>query len=91
MLGDYSYITHVESLIEVLKSGQNVFAMPIDRGIDIDEDTDLSHIVTVHGALVAALPDVTVRYSEGCSITGEDRSASLPQWGRQRRATSRSW
>jgi beta-glucosidase len=74
MLGDYSYITHVESLIEVLKSGQNVFAMPIDRGIDIDEDPDLSHIVTVRDALVAALPDATVHYAQGCTITGEDRS-----------------
>ena len=74
MLGDYSYITHVESLLEVLKSGQNVFAMPIDRGIDLDEHTDIGHVVTVYDALVSALPETTVRYAEGCSITGDDRS-----------------
>jgi beta-glucosidase len=74
MLGDYSYITHVESLIEVLKSGDNVFAMPIDRGIHLDEHIDLGHVVTVHDALVAALPDVMVRYVEGCTITSDDRS-----------------
>jgi beta-xylosidase len=74
MLGDYSYVTHVESLIELLKSGNNVFAMPIDRDMAIERDTDLGHIVTVHDALVAALPDVTVRYAEGCTITGDDRS-----------------
>ncbi|HEX2783152.1 MAG TPA: glycoside hydrolase family 3 C-terminal domain-containing protein, partial [Ilumatobacteraceae bacterium] len=74
MLGDYSYITHVESLLEVLRSGDNVFAMPIDRGIDIDEHTDLGHVITVHDALVSALPTVTVRYTEGCAISGDDRS-----------------
>ena len=74
MLGDYSYITHVKSLIEVLKSGQNVFAMPIDNGIQLDENTDMAHIVTVHDALAAALPDATVRYAEGCAVTGDDRS-----------------
>jgi beta-glucosidase len=74
MLGDYSYVTHVESLLEVLKSGQNVFAMPLDRGIDLDEHTDIGHVVTVYDALVAALPDTTVRYAEGCSISGDDRS-----------------
>jgi beta-glucosidase len=74
MLGDYSYITHVESLIEVLKSGNNVFAMPIDRDMAIEQDTDLGYIVTVHDALVSALPEVTVRYAEGCTITGDDRS-----------------
>ena len=44
LLGDYSYITHVESLIEVLRSGRNVFAMPIDHGVDIDETSDMDHV-----------------------------------------------
>ena len=74
MLGDYSYITHVESLIEVLKSGHNVFAMPIDRGVDLDEDTDLAHVVTVHDASSRRCPTVSVRYAEGCSINDDDRS-----------------
>ena len=64
MLGDYSYITHVRSLISV-EVRQNVFAMPIDRSIDLDEDTDLSHN---HGACGGrrALPDASVRYAQGC-------------------------
>ena len=74
MLGDYSYITHVESLLEVLKSGRNVFAMPIDRGVNLDEVADLAHVVTVHDTLVATLPAATVRYAEGCTVMGDDRS-----------------
>ena len=56
MLGDYSYITHVESLIEVLRSGNNVFAMPIDHGVDVDEHTDLGHVTNVFDELRAAAP-----------------------------------
>lgn len=74
LLSDYSYVTHVESLIEVLKSGRNVFAMPIDRGVDIDGVTDLSHVVTVHDALREAMPAVELRFAEGCGISGDDRS-----------------
>lgn len=73
LLGDYSYATHVESLLEVLKSGRNVFAMPIDR-VDLDGETDLGHVVTVHDALVAALPGVSVTYEQGCAVSGDDRS-----------------
>ncbi len=75
MLGDYSYITHVESLLEVLKRGRNVFAMPIDRGIDVDEDIDLGprrHRRTTRSPRHCPTP--TVRYAEGCAITGDDRS-----------------
>lgn len=73
MLGDYSYITHVESLVEVLKSGRNVFSMPLGGGAVI-ADTDVGHIVTVRDALAAALPQTTVRYAEGCTVTGDDRA-----------------
>lgn len=73
LLGDYSYATHVESLLEVLKSGRNVFAMPIER-VDLDGETDLGHVVTVHDALVAALPGASVTYEQGCAVSGDDRS-----------------
>ena len=89
MLGDYSYVTHVESLIEVLKSGNNVFAMPIERGVDIDEHTDLDHVVTVHDALVAALPDVDVRIAEAAASPATTGRASPPRSRRPRSATSR--
>jgi beta-glucosidase len=74
MLGDYSYITHVESLIEVLRSGRNVFAMPIEHGVDIDDRTTLDHVGTVYGSLVRSLPDVTINYALGCDVNSDDRS-----------------
>ena len=74
MLGDYAYIAHVESLLEVLRSGNNVFAMPIDHQVEIDDQSNLDHIGTVQGALVRALPDVDVRFAPGCGVTGDDRS-----------------
>jgi beta-glucosidase len=74
MLGDYSYATHVESLVEVLRSGDNVFAMPLDEGVDIDDRTNLDHVGTVHGELVRALPDVEVRFRRGCAVNDQDRS-----------------
>ena len=44
LFGDYTYPAHVESLQEVLKSGRNVFAMPIDdrhplTAVDADATT----------------------------------------------------
>ena len=74
MLGDYSYITHVESLVEVLRSGDNVFAMPIDHGVDIDEHADIGHVTDVLAELVARRPDATVRYAPGCAVNDGDRS-----------------
>ena len=74
LLGDYSYISHVESLNEVLRSGRNVFAMPIEHGVDVDTQTDLAHIPTVVDALRSRLPSTEVTYVEGCTISGADRS-----------------
>ena len=74
LLGDYSYITHVESLLEVLKSGRNVFAMPLDHGADVDEQADLADVGTVLDELRARLTMAEVVHVEGCGITEEDRS-----------------
>jgi beta-glucosidase len=74
MLGDYAYVTHVESLIEVLRSGNNVFAMPIEQGVEIDDQMSLDHVGTVEGALRRALPDVEFRFADGCDVTSDDRS-----------------
>lgn len=74
LLGDYAYVTHVESLIEVLRSGNNVFAMPIEHGVAVDDQISLDHVGTVHGALTRALPDVEIRLEAGCDVTGDDRS-----------------
>ena len=74
MLGDYSYLAHIESLIEVLKSGRNVFAMPLDGGVGVEEHGSLDHITTVLDALRTALPDADVGYEQGCGVTDPDRA-----------------
>jgi beta-glucosidase len=73
MVGDYSYVVHIESLVEVLESGRNVFAMPID---DLDDrgGIDLGHIGTVVDELAARMPDTRVAYRHGCGVNGDDRS-----------------
>lgn len=74
MLGDYAYITHVESLREVLRSGNNLFSMPIEHGVDLDDRMSLDHVSTVQGSIVRARPDVDVRVAPGCGVTDDDRS-----------------
>ncbi len=74
LLGDYSYVAHVESLVEVLKSGQNVFAMPLDHGADIDADRDLSHITTVADELADRMASTKITTVTGCDVIGDDRS-----------------
>ena len=65
LLGDYSYLAHVESLNEVLKSGRNVFSMPLQHGLDVDARTDLSHVTTVLDEIAARLPTATIHHVEG--------------------------
>lgn len=74
LLGDYSYLAHVESLIEVLKSGRNVFAMPLEHGVGIEESDDLERIETVRAALARHLPDSRVEFAQGCDVNSDDRS-----------------
>lgn len=73
MLGDYSYAAHVESLIEIQKSGRNVFAMPLDHGVGVESDSALGHITPVLDALRSALRHSDVGYEEGCAVTDRDR------------------
>jgi beta-glucosidase len=71
LFGDYTYPASVESLEEVLRSGQNVFSMPLDAGHRLG-DAD-SRATTVASALRARFgPDA--RYAPGCDVTGEDRA-----------------
>lgn len=74
LLGDYSYIAHVESLLEVLRSGNNVFAMPIHHGVGVDEHTSLGDVDTVVAALRRVSPGATVTYDRGCDVIEPDRS-----------------
>lgn len=74
LLGDYSYLAHVESLLDLLKSGNNVFAMPLEHGADVDEDLDLAHVGTVLDELTARLPNSTVVHAVGCDVNSDDLS-----------------
>ena len=74
LLGDYSYLAHVESLLEVLKSGNNVFAMPLEHGADVDEELDLAHVGNVLDELTARLPGASITHVAGCTVSGDDRA-----------------
>lgn len=74
LLGDYSYPAHIESLLEVLKSGDNVFSMPLDEGLEVDQDADLAGVPTVLDALVERVGSAAVVHAPGCDVTGDDRS-----------------
>ncbi len=74
VLGDYSYLAHVESLLDLLKSGNNVFAMPLDHGADIDDDLDLAHVGNVLDELRVRLPGTEVVHAGGCDVNSIDRS-----------------
>ncbi len=71
LFGDYTYPAHVESLMEVLRSGRNVFSMPIDD--DHALDPVQSDAATVVGALRDRLGAV-VRFAKGCDVNSPDRS-----------------
>jgi beta-glucosidase len=74
MVGDYAYICHVESLLDMARSGGNVFAVPVDPDLTIDDFDDLSHVGTVLDALTRRFPQSTVRYAQGCGVNDDDRS-----------------
>ena len=75
MVGDYAYVCHVESLLDMARSGSSVFAIPIDRDMTIDDFDDLSHIGTVLDCLGAArLPEASIGYARGCGVNDDDRS-----------------
>ena len=70
LLGDYTYPAHVESLEEVLRSGQNVFALLLDHSHQLgDAGVDAT---TVAGALRARFGD-GVRVALGCDVNSTRR------------------
>jgi beta-glucosidase len=73
LFGDYSYLAHVESLIEVLRSGRNVFAMPLEHGVDVEQEGAFEHVPTPLDAIRERL-DSDVSYTRGCEVTDRDRS-----------------
>jgi beta-xylosidase len=71
LFGDYTYPAHVESLEEVLRSGQNVFSMPLDaRHQPDDVDVDATTIA----AALAARFGPGVAHAPGCGVTDRSRA-----------------
>jgi beta-glucosidase len=72
LLGDYTYPSHVESLVEIQQTGNNVFSMPLDDS-HVLEAPELTG-TTVLAALRARFGPGVVTHAEGCGVTGDDRS-----------------
>jgi beta-glucosidase len=70
LIGDYTYPVHVESLQEVLRSGNNVFAIPIDE--DHAFDAIELPATSVATELAARLGD-RVRVATGCDVNTPSR------------------
>ncbi len=69
-MGDYTYPVHVESLQEVLRSGNNVFAIPIDDDHAF-EPIELP-AASVASELTARLGE-QVRFAQGCDVNSDRR------------------
>ncbi len=71
LVGDYAYAVHVESLKELLRSGRNVFDIPIDEkhslgAVVIDAPSVLAEIGGRFGD--------RVRFARGCDVNSADRT-----------------
>jgi beta-glucosidase len=70
LVGDYSYAVHVESLKELLRSGRNVFAIPLDDENYLDAVT--VGAASVREVLSARLGE-RVRFARGCDVSSVSR------------------
>jgi beta-glucosidase len=69
LFGDYTYPAHVESLLEMARSGRNVFDMPIpENGLE----TATLQAPTVLDGLRERLGE-RVAFAAGCEVSGESR------------------
>ena len=71
LVGDYAYAVHVESLQEVLRSGRNVFDIPIDEqhsldAVTIDAPSVIAELRTRFGD--------RVRFAGGCAVNSAERT-----------------
>ncbi len=70
LYGDYTYPAHVESLQELLKSGRNVFAMPID---DRHPLTAIDADATTAVAALRARLGPSASFARGCDVNSASR------------------
>ncbi len=71
LVGDYAYAVHVESLQEVLRSGRNVFDIPID------EQHSLDAVVIDAPSVLAEFRtrfDDRVRCARGCAVNSAEQA-----------------
>jgi beta-glucosidase len=71
LVGDYAYAVHVESLREVLRSGRNVFDIPIDEQHALD--AVVVDVPSVLAELRARFAD-RIRFARGCAVQSTERS-----------------
>ena len=87
LVGDYTYPAHVESLQEVLRSGRNVFAMPIDEQPPA-RPRSTSTPPSIVAELRARFGD-RVRFARGCDVNSAvARRLRRGRGARRRVATS---
>jgi beta-glucosidase len=72
MVGDYTYLCHIESLQE-MTAEQNVFNMPIPDRIDMVDSFVPMHTI-LEGLQARVSESTTIHHAEGCKITGNDTS-----------------
>ncbi len=70
LVGDYAYAVHVESLQELLRSGRNVFAIPLDDERSLGAAS--VNAPSVLEALVGRLGE-RVHFARGCEVNSEVR------------------
>ena len=73
LVGDYSYIAHIETLIESQEQALGNMAMPVPDVLELDEAFVPMHtILQALGGKVSSETELV--YAKGCEVLGEDRS-----------------
>jgi beta-glucosidase len=78
LLGDYSHLLHIETLVEMRSSIDNAFGFPIDERTTAADE--LAGRQTILGALRERLSGVDIRYERGCGLrdgTDEELAAAV--------------
>lgn len=72
LIGDYAFLCHAETLIEMTEE-QNVFNMPIPDRVDVIEDFVPMHTI-LEGLQARVSDSTTIHHAKGCKVTGDDTS-----------------
>ncbi len=71
LVGDYTYICHIETLVET-RDTANPLGAPVNRDIEIVEDfVPITSVLDAIRATVA--PDTAVLYAQGCDVNSDRR------------------